>query len=153
MTHSLPLSVDIDHSANFSANHTTSKTESINRSVFSALVWPIAWRILSLTAFQTTLILGRQIFFADMLNLGLNKIQSEALLNAKRWDARMALAWSHLTPAERKLAQNLTTLSMKTIGLNLTSLNLIAYAATHSFTETMPISAQALHKPLTQSEP
>ena len=42
-----------------------------------------------------------------MLNLGFSKTQSEALLNAKRWDARMALAWSHLTPAERKMAKKL----------------------------------------------
>ncbi|WP_156343174.1 hypothetical protein [Pseudomonas sp. NBRC 111134] len=107
MTHSLSLSVDIDHPANFSAHHTTSKIESINRSVFQRI--GLAYRMADFVAYgvPNNPYSWKANFFADMLNLGFSKTQSEALLNAKRWDARMALAWSHLTPAERKMAKKL----------------------------------------------
>lgn len=106
-THSLSIFVDVNHPANFSIKHSTSKAESITKSVFQRI--GLAYRTADLIASRIAdnPYAAKSSLVGDLLNIGFSQEQGETLLSAKNWDLRMELAWLFIKPIDRKRAKTL----------------------------------------------
>ena len=106
-THSLSIFVDVNHPANFDIKHSTSKAESITKSVFQRI--GLAYKTADLIASRITdnPYATKASLVGDLLNLGFSKEQCETLLSARNWGLRMELAWHFIKPIERKRAKKL----------------------------------------------
>lgn len=106
-TLSLSIFVDVNHPADFTTKHSTSKADSITKSIFQRV--GLAYRTSDLIADRIAAnpYAAKSALMAELLNLGFSDEQSEVLLRAKKWDLRMALVWQFISPIERKRAKKL----------------------------------------------
>lgn len=106
-TLSLSIFVDVNHPADFTTKHSTSKADSITKSIFQRV--GLAYRTSDLIADRIAAnpYAAKSALMAELLNLGFSEEQSEVLLSAKKWDLRMTLVWQFINPIERKRAKKL----------------------------------------------
>jgi hypothetical protein len=122
-TLSISIFVDVNHPADFTIKHSTTKADSITKSVFQRV--GLAYKTADLIAHRIAANphAGKSSLVADLLNMGFSKEQSEVLLSAKNWDLRMELAWHFIKPIERRRAKKLDYSQYENYWQNLDFLN------------------------------